>query len=602
MDSKDRSTISPVVFFLLEMIGATMLAAVVGISSYHGWRTFGALFYGLVYYALLSSLQAFSLHYTNNDDEGEAKDFTLTPRFNPLLTAAHFLIAPGGTYPRYENSFRMVLFIVLGSTAFTVAGALIGGSVLTWLIKKPGGIALDDVYKFGTSYIVHNGSTPRPTTIESFDHFYAEGAGMEFVGICVLAYAFTVDDKEGTDAVDVDKHKPGAFLGKPIAVGLAATLVAYTMADYTGGICNPAISFGIYAFHDIEAFKPHGWSTASVLLYLFVAVLLFVHAIGYSDKAKNIKRGYLPFVGLFLLTILILQSSGDLTLDKKRPERWTTVGPIYYGIAVSTLVWIAQYVGCRNEFFHPLVNLAVSLVEVIHEGIGKEKSRAKEGLHGMYRIVMVVIRDALAVLAGVLFYYFVSPMKDGHPHASHFVAQGFASYDTDAFRKKLSMPNATEAEALETALTKGLSAGYLYAPEVLGVFMLLSALPVDFSEKHHDAQHSRISIMYGATSALVVYLFGDVTTGTVNAWITAFLLAASGNISEFWTLHVGVVHLVGIITAIVVILVWMVFRLKEVSRYEYITVVGAILAYVEKTDQRYKSVSTDDGTTNGIKL
>jgi len=575
-------------FLFIEMVGTAILTLVVALSTYQSWRTIGVLAYGIVYYMLLRGLSMFHLSYTSSDDsDGDKTDVvSLTPRFNPALTVAHFLLSG----LRYNGSIFKSLALLLASAASNVIGAMIGGTALMKIFRKPGGTALDDVFHYGTSYRAHNYTSyrahnytsifddasesgvqgtvyalldkfrlsARAATYESLDHLYTSGALIEFVGLCVLVYAFTVDDGYRTHAV-AEKHTTGGSLGKPMAVGVAATIVGYTFADYTSGICNPAISWGIFMNHNTSSFWPHFASSGVALLYIAVLCLLgnlltrILPPITDRRSATWFNWGYdntfLQFGGLFFLTVLVLHSAGDLgPTAVLRPERWTTVGPIYYGIAVAALVWAARHVGSNHDYFHPLANVSVRFVALLgYTQGGDEESRE----HGeITKFVFVVIRDAAAVFTAVVYYYYVGPSRDGHPHTSHFVAMGFASYDTKVFQGAL-LQGVGTSEALQLAIGQGISWPYLVAPEILGASMLVL---VTIGAVLQDEQHRKSNaLLFGLVSALIVYLFGSVTSGTCNAWISMFTLQIDGDWSEFWSQRVGLVHVAGILTLTLII-------------------------------------------------
>jgi len=575
-------------FLFIEMFGTAVLTLVIALTSYQAWRTIGVIFYGLVYYMLLRGLSMFQLRYTHSGKDGDKDDVSLTPRFNPALTMAHFLMSG----PRYNGSLLKAITLLLASASSNAVGAMVGGTALMKIFEKPDGVALYDVYHYGTSYKQHDYTEifagisksagnqtgvqaemanafhkfqlgVRAITYESLDHLYTEGAWIEFVGLCLLAYAFTVDDGYRTHAVDLNRHKTGSSLGKPVAVGAVATLVGYTFADYTTGICNPAIAWGIFMNHDISLFWPHLISSAVALLYLFVICLLGMATRSsldvfdpISDKSQAswfnwaYDNTFLQFGGLFFLTILALHSVGDVGVTSPlRPERWSTVASIFYGLATAALVWVARHIGDNHDYFNPLANVSVRFVALLGYTEGNHEESRKHG--AITKFIFVIVRDALAVYVGVVYYYYVGPMRDGHPHVSHFVAVGFASYNTKAFQAAISKPDTTEAHALHQSMADGISWPYLIAPEVIATGMLMAvtmgALLQDEGRRKSNA------LLFGLVSALNIYLFGTLTTGTCNAWISMFSLQIDGNWSEFWSERVGLVHVAGVLTLILIV-------------------------------------------------
>ena len=569
-------------FFLIETIGTTFLTAVVALSTYQGWRALGVIFFGLVYYGLLRGMKKFGLRYRSRGEiyeEGkESEKITMSPRFNPVLVMAHFIITGNGL-AQYNGNYLKPIAIVIGCTISNVIGAMIGGAAFLTVIKKPGGTALDDVYKFGTSYLTHNMSavgghsgnitTPlsqtsaeylfqgvysmiqkativaRDSSYESPDHLYTEGVAMELIGIFVLAYAFTVDDTKGSNAVSVERHADS--LGKPAAVSISALLLAYTFADYTGGVFNPAIAFGIYMDHDLSRFWPHLWSSFVALVLLLFGVLIFVTApkAGMSANKKSSAKWYydhfgFQFTGLFLLTLLVLQSVGDLGISTLRPERWTTVGPIFYGLAIGSMVWVARHMGYRRDYFHPLANAACGLFSIL--------DYTESDPIGYGQFAFVLVRDALAVAAANGFFYYVSPLRNGKPHLSHFVALGFSTYDTTTFTTMISQPIMDETEALQAAAKKGTSWAFSVGPEVLGTLIILGVVMAGSMN-----ESSKINaIRFGSISGLLVYLFGSINSGLYNPWLSLFSLQYSGNFSEFNSDRVGRIHAFGPIVLVLV--------------------------------------------------
>lgn len=594
----ERSALIP--FFLFELIGTAALTAVVAISTYQGWRVLGVIFFGLMYYGLLRGMSTFSLRYTmEKDDEPQTKgnnyedqpqkgEVTLSPRFNPVLSAAHFMIT-GGFLPRYNGSLWKPFAIVIGCTISNVLGAMLGGAALFTIIKKPGGTALDDVYKFGTSYMVHNinntkthsggvttpmsqtsmehvmqdmyGNIQRITLIardssyESLDHLYTESVAMELVALMVLIYAFTVDDTKGTDAVAAGKTADA--LGKPTAVAISSLLLAYTFADYTGGIFNPAITYGIYMDHDLSRFWPHLWSACFALILLICIVIVFVK-IPKAGMSKFETSGWyydhfaFQFSGLFLLTLLVLQSVGDLGISTLRPERWTTVGPIFYGLGIGTLIWIARHMGYRRDYFHPLANAASGLFSVL--------SYTESDPIGYGQLAFVIVRDAAAVAAATGFFFYVSPLRNAQPHLSHFVALGFSTYDTKTFIEMVSQPIMSETKALQSAAEKGVSWAFLIGPEIIGSLVIMALVMATSMNESNKNSTKLNAVRFGSVSALLVYLFGNINGGLYNAWLSLFSLLWSGNISEFASDRVGRVHAFG---PIILILVAALLKLDE---------------------------------------
>lgn len=582
-------------FLFIEMFGTAMLTLVVALSTYQAWRTIGVIFYGVVYYMLLRGLSMFHLRYTSSRKDGEGEEesdssdvISLTPRFNPALTVAHFLMSG----PFYNGSTFKAFALLLASASSNAVGAMVGGTALMKIFEKPGDIALYDVYDYGTSYKAHNYTElfadvskkidknagvqaemanmfnkfqlgARAVTYESLDHLYTKGAWIEFVGLCLLAYAFTVDDGYRTHAVDLKRHKTGSSLGKPIAVATVATLVGYVFADYTTGICNPAIAWGIFMGHDISSFWPHLISSGVALLYLLVLCItggFLRHVLHKADpvadksKATWFSWGYdntfLQFGGLFFLSVLALHSVGDVGVTSPlRPERWSTVAPIFYGIATAALVWVARHIGSNHDYFNPLANVSVRFVALLGYAEGNREESREQG--AITKFVFVVIRDALAVLSAVVYYYYVSPMRDGHPHASHFVAVGFASYNTKAFQNAISKPGMSEADAFDQSIAQDISWPYLIAPEIIATGMIV-LVTMGAVLQHEDHRKSN-ALLFGLVSALNIYLFGTLTTGTCNAWISMFSLQIDGNWSEFWSERVGLVHVAGVLTLILIV-------------------------------------------------
>lgn len=586
-------------FLFVEMIGTAVLTLIVALSTYQSWRTTGVIAYGVVYYMLLRGMSMFHLRYTKSGEDNKDHDVSITPRFNPALTVAHFCIS----LSTYSGNLMKTIALILAGTASNVVGAMIGGTALMKVLQKPGGSAIDDVYRYSSSYRIHNftdiipdinvptvsssnttslaqhqlhtvlkhfSSVMRVATYESFDHYYTAGSFIEFVGLCILAYAFTVDDEYRTHRVNTDKYKSGAELGKPIAVGAAAMLVAYTFADYTTGICNPAISWGILMNHDMDSFYKHLTSSGAALLYLFVlCILCWVVENGMKRCTSNEGEGgtkaekahadwinwiydntFLQFGGLFFLTLLALHSVGDLgTPSTLRPERWSIFGPIFYGIAIAALVWTARHTDFNHDYFHPLANISVRFVALLGYAEGDHNESMKHGSIG--RFVFVIIRDAVSVFLGVVYYYYVSPMRNMEPHTSHFVAAGFSTYNTEAFKSAVSKPGAKESEAFAASIDQGVSWPYLLAPEIIGSAMLV--LVTMGAVLQDPNMRKRNGLVFGIVSALIVYLFGTVTTGTCNAWLSMFSLLIDGNWSEFWSLRVGVVHVAGVLTLVFIV-------------------------------------------------
>jgi len=580
-------------FLFIEMFGTAVLTLVVAFSTYQSWRTIGVIFYGIVYYMLLRGLSMFHLRYTEFSKEEDVEHdqsnvISLTPRFNPALTVAHFLL----TGPFYNGSILKGIVLLLATTSSNTIGAMIGGTALMKVLKKPHGTALDDVYHYGLAYKQHNYTDvfaslsneagkdtsiqgqltyfltqfklgTRAVTYESLDHLYTNGAWVEFVGLCLLAYAFTVDDGYRTRAVDLSRHKTGSSLGKPIAVATMATLVGYVFADYTTGICNPAIAWGIFMNHKISAFWPHLVSSAVALLYICVlciiggilrSVLHKVDPVKDKTNATWFSWGYdntfLQFGGLFFLTVLAMHSVGDIGVTSTvRPERWSTVAPIFYGIATASLVWVARHTGNNHDYFNPLANVSVRFVALLGYAQGNREESRKQG--EITKFIFVIIRDAFAVFSAMVYCFYVSPMRDGHPHVSHFVAVGFASYNTKVFEDSISQQGVTEATAFEESMAKGISWPYLIAPEIIATGMLIL---VTMGAVLQDEQHRKSNaLLFGLVSALNIYLFGTITTGTCNAWISMFSLLIDGNWSLFWSERVGIVHVAGVLTLILII-------------------------------------------------
>ena len=563
-------------FLFIEMVGTSALTWVVAMSTYQGWRTIGVIFYGIVYFLLLRGLSVFHLRYKKSQGGDDQDVVSLTPRFNPALTLSHFF----KTGFSYNGHVSKAVALVLAIASSNAVGAMIGGAALMKIFEKPGGTALDDVFAYGTTYREHNytsifpevtngpsnatfikaamGSTQllaRAVTYESLDHLYTGGAWVEFVGLCVLTYAFTVDDKKGTDAVDLDR--PSSSLGKPAAVGTASALIGYIFADYTAGICNPAIIWGIFMHHDISSFWPHLVSSGVALLYLMVILLLgmrFMTKEVVADSSGNVTflcwaydNTFLQFGGTFLLVILALHSVGDMGVTAPlRPERWCTVGPIFYGLATASLVWVARHTGKNHEYFNPLANVSVRFLALLGYGDGDGKKSKREA--EIKKFVFVVIRDALSVFTAVVYYYYVSPMRDSNPHTSHFVAVGFASYNTKHFQASISKQGASESDAFKASIEGGISWAYLIAPEIIGTAMLV--VVTTGSVFQDELRRKSNAFLFGVVSALNVYLFGNLTTGTCNAWISLFSLQIDGNFSEFWSDRVGLVHVAGVLTLI----------------------------------------------------
>ena len=581
-------------FLFIEMVGTALLTFVVAMSTYYAWRTVGVVAYGAMYYLLLRGLSVFHLRYTTepkkNADGTEnenSMEVSLTPRFNPALTFAHFFT----TSFRYAGDYGKTLLLLIACVASNALGGMIGGTALMKIFKKPGGTALDDVYKYSSSYrtLGSGNSTSlfssaqkaggqagmgaveavyaglRAVSFESMDHLYTEGALVEFVGLCLLAYAFMVDDKRHTHAVDIDKHKTGSTLAKPVAVGAVATLVGYTFADYTGGTCNPAIAWGILMDHDISASYPHLVSSGVALLYILILGVLkwglqhLTTSMYSKDKSGDddatwkewfYENTFFQFGGLFFLTVFVLHSGTDLEgSGKLRPERWTTVGAIFYGFAIAILVWAARHMNFNHDYFHPLANVAVRFVSLL--GHAQEKDAKEVTKHGhVIKFVYVILRDAAAVWVGVLYYLYVSPMRDGHPHASHFVALGFASYDSKTFESVVS--TSSESDAFTSAAAKGMHWAYLLGPEIAGSAMLVI---VTLGATIMDPRVQKMNgLLFGLISGIIVYLFGSITTGTCNAWLSMFSLMVDGHFaSEFWSLRVGTIHAAGALTLVLIV-------------------------------------------------
>lgn len=583
-------------FLFIEMFGTAVLTLVVALSTYQSWRTIGVIFYGVVYYMLLRGLSMFHLRYTESTRDGDDVNIeddqsdliSLTPRFNPALTVAHFLM----TGPFYNGSILKGIALLLASASSNTVGAMIGGTALMKIFEKPDGSALYDVYHYGLSYKQHNYTDvfaslsktannntgiqaqmekgfnkfvlgTRAVTYESLDHLYTNGAWVEFVGLCLLAYAFTVDDGYRSRAVDLDHHKTGSDLGKPVAVATAATLVGYVFADYTTGICNPAIAWGIFMGHDISAFWPHLVSSGVALLYICILCILGAclrQALHVFDPIKDKTKAtwfswgydniFLQFGGLFFLTVLALHSVGDIGVTSPmRPERWSTDAPIFYGLATAALVWTARHIGNNHDYFNPLANVSVRFVALLGYAQGTHEESKEEG--AITKFIFVIIRDALAVFTGVVYCFYVSPMRDGHPHVSHFVAVGFASYNTKVFKDSISLPGETEATAFQQSIAQGISWPYLIAPEIIATGMLvLVTMGAVLQDKELRKSNA---LLFGLVSALNIYLFGTLTTGTCNAWLSMFSLLIDGNWSEFWSERVGIVHVAGVLTLILIV-------------------------------------------------
>lgn len=273
-----------------------------------------------------------------------------------------------------------------------------------------------------------------------------------------------------------------------------------------------------------------------------------------KNKATWLSWGYdntfLQFGGLFFLTLLALHSVGDVGVSAKlRPERWSTDGALFYGFGVAALIWVARHIECNHDYFHPLANISVRFVALLGYAQGDNKESKRHG--EITKFIFVAIRDAMAVFSAVAYYFYVSPIRDGNPHTSHFVAVGFASYNTAVFKDAVSKPGASESEALQLAIVQGVSWPYLLAPEIIGsAALVLVTMGSVLQTKEHRKWNA---LVFGMVSALIIYLFGDMTTGTCNPWISMFSLQIDGNWSEFWSTRVGLVHVAGVLTLILIV-------------------------------------------------